>query len=306
MALVTKLITYQAGTRKEDLLDFIADVSPDDNPLTTMFGTREATNTVHEWTEDYLARPTAITGVVEGSDATFSDLTNPSRRTNIVQPIRATYRVSDTIRAVDVAGMSDMLDYQATKAAKDWKNQLEYSVVRATIASGDSGVARQMAGIEATITSHYTARLSGTSLSETELNNMVLDVANDVGMDQVWDMLVLPLQLRQKVSTFTAGTTKFVDASDKKLTRQVAVYESDFNVLRVFAHKDVTSGVATPGPTVLGLREDKWKLAYLRRPVRTELAKTGSSSKGMIEGEVTLEFLAERANARRSGYAQTG
>lgn len=299
-------ITYQAGTRKEDLLDFIADVSPDDNPLSTMFATTEASNTLHEWTEDYMARPTSVTAAVEGSDATFSDLTNPSRRSNITQIIRATYRVSDTVRAVDVAGMSDMLDYQATKAAKDWKNQLEYTIVRATIASGDSGVARQMAGIEATITSHYTARNSGTSLSETELNSMVYDVANDVGMDQVFDLLVLPLQLRQKVSTFTAGSTKFVDASDKRLTRPVAVYESDFNVMRVFAHKDVTSAAATPGPHVLGLREDKWKIAYLRRPERIELAKTGSATKGMIEGEVTLEYLAERANARRSGYAQTG
>ena len=287
-------------------MDFIADVSPDDNPLTTLFGTTEASNTVHEWTEDYIARPTSVSGAVEGSDATFSDLTNPSRRTNITQIIRSTYRVSDTIRSVDIAGMSDVLDYQATKAASEWKNQLEYSVVRATIASGDSGVARTMAGIEATVTSHYTARNSGTSLSETELNSIVYDVANDVGMDQVFDMLVLPLQLRQKVSTFTAGATKFVDASDKRLTRPVAVYESDFNVIRIFAHKDVFSSNGTPGPTVLGLKEDKWKLAYLRRPERTELAKLGSSSKGMIEGEVTLEFLAERANARRSGYNQTG
>ena len=299
-------ITYQSGTRKEDLLDFIADVSPDDNPLTTLFGTTEASNTVHEWTEDYIARPTAVAGAVEGSDATFSDLTNPARRTNITQIIRSTYRVSDTVRDVDIAGMSDLLDYQAGKAATEWKNQLEYSVVRATIASGDSGVARQMAGIEATITSHYTTRNSGTSLSETELNSIVYDVANDVGMDEVFDMLVLPLQLRQKVSTFTAGSTKFVNAEDKRLTRPVAVYESDFNVIRIFAHKDVFSSNGTPGPTVLGLKEDKWKLAYLRRPPRTELAKTGSSSKGMIEGEVTLEFLAERANARRSGYNQTG
>lgn len=299
-------ISYQAGTRKEDLMDFIADVSPDDNPLTTLFGTSEASNTVHEWTEDYVARPTSVSAAVEGSDAVFSDLSNPSRRTNITQIIRQTYRVSDTIRAVDVAGMSDMLDYQASKAATEWKNQLEYSVVRATIASGDSGVARQMAGIEATITSHYTARLSGTSLSETELNSMVYDVANDVGMENVFDMLVLPLQLRQKVSTFTAGSTKFVDASDKRLTRPVAVYESDFNVMRVFAHKDVTSSNATAGPAVLGLKEDKWKLAYLRKPERTELAKTGSSDKGMIEGEVTLEYLAERANARRTGFNQQG
>lgn len=299
-------ITYQSGTRKEDLMDFIADVSPDDNPLSTMLGTTEAKATVHEWTEDYQGRPTSVSGAVEGSAATFSDLTNPSRRTNITQIIRQTYRVSDTLRSVDVAGMSDMLDYQASKAAQIWKNNLEFSIVRATIASGDSGVARQMAGIQATVTSHYTTRNSGTSLSETELNNMVYDVANDVGMNDVFDMLVLPLQLRQKVSTFTAGSTKFVDASDKRLTRPVAVYESDFNVMRVFAHKDVTSAAATPGPHVLGLKEDKWKVSYLRRPTRTELAKVGSSSDGMIEGEMTLEYLAERSNARRSGYNQTG
>ena len=299
-------ITYQSGTRKEDLLDFIADVSPDDNPLSTLFGTTEAKNTIHEWTEDYTGRPSAVSSAVEGSAATFSDLTNPTRRTNISQMIRQTYRVSDTVRAVDVAGMSDMLDYQASKAAQIWKNNLEYNILNATIASGDSGVARTMAGIQAVITSHYTTRNSGTSLSETELNNMVYDVANDVGMNDVFDLLVLPLQLRQKVSTFTAGSTKFVDASDKRLTRPVAVYESDFNVMRVFAHKDVWSSAGTPGPHVLGLREDKWKLAYLRRPERTELAKVGSSSDGMIEGEVTLEFLAERTNARRSGYAQAG
>ena len=299
-------ITYQSGTRKEDLLDFIADVSPDDNPLSTLFGTTEARATTHEWTEDYQGRPTAVSSAVEGSAAVFSDLTNPARRTNVTQIIRQTYRVSDTLRAVDVAGMSDMLDYQASKAALIWKNNLEFSIVRATIASGDSGVARTMAGIQAIVTSHYTTRNSGTSLSETELNAMVYDVANDVGMNDVFDMLVLPLQIRQKVSTFTAGSTKYVEASDKRLTRPVAVYESDFNVMRVFAHKDVTSAAATPGPHVLGLKEDKWKLAYSRRPTRTELAKVGSSADGMIEGEVTLEFLAERTNARRSGYALAG
>ena len=299
-------ISYDSETRREDLLDFIADVSPDDNPLSTLFQSGSASNTLHEWTEDFISRPTAVVTEVEGSEATFSDLTNPNRRNNVTQLIRQTYRVSDTLRAIDVAGMSDMLDYQAGKAAREWKNQQEYSILNGSFASGNSGVARQMAGIIATVTSHYTARNSGTSLSETELNNMVFDVASDVGMNDVFDMLVLPLQLRQKVSTFTAGSTKFVDASDKRLTRPVAVYESDFNVMRVFAHKDVSSAAATPGPTILGLKEDKWKVAHLRRPRRVDLAKTGSSTKGMIEGEVTLEFLAERANARRTGYNITG
>lgn len=299
-------LSYQAGTRKEDLLDFIADVSPDDNPLSTLFGTTKAKDPIHSWTEDYQGRPTAIVSRVEGADATFADLTNPARRTNVTHIISETYRVSGTLRAADVAGMSDMLDYQANKASQIFKNDLEFAILRGALTSGASGSAAQMAGIQATVTSHYTPLLSGTSLSEEHLNAMVLGVASDVGMNDLFDMLVLPLQLRQKVSTFTAGATKFVDQSDKRLTRPVAVYESDFNVMRVFAHKDVTNAVATPGPRVLGLREDKWKIAWYRSPKREALAKLGDAERGQIIGEVTLEYLAERTNAQSSGFAQAG
>lgn len=302
------LQTYQDNARREDLLDLISDVSPDDNPLTTLFGVSEAKQTTHQWLEDYIARPTANTGEVEGSDATFGDLTQPSRRTNVTQMIRETFKVSDTERAVNVAGMSDPFDYQQSKALKAWKNRLEFALLRSSLSSGASGSAQTMAGIEATVTSHFTARLSGTSLSEAEINAMQLDVANDVGAGDVFDMVLTTLQLRQKISTFTAGNTRYIDASERKLVRKVMVYEGDFGPMRIFGHKDVSVSAATPGPRVLGLNESKWKIAYLtnRRPKYVALSKTGSSTKGMIEGEATLEFLAERANAQRAGFAYTG
>ena len=302
------LQTYQDSARREDLLDIIGDVSPDDNPLSTMLATVTANQTLHEWLEDYLARPTSVATEVEGADATFDDLTQPSRRNNVTQIIRTTYKVSGTERAVSIAGMADPFDYQSAKALKDWKNKLEFSLLRGSRASGASGVARQMAGVQNIVTSHYTARLSGTSLSETEFNNMVYDVATDVGSSDVFDMVLTTLQLRQKISTFTAGSTRYVQANDKRLTRPVMVYESDFGVHRIFGHKDVSSSNATPGPYIIGLKEDKWRVAYLknRQPKRVMLDKTGDNDKGMIVGEATLEFLAERANASRSGYNQQG
>ena len=300
------LQTYQDGSRREDLIDLITDVSPDDNPLSTMLASTTASQTLHEWVEDYLARPTSVSAAVEGAAATYSDLTQPSRRNNKTQIIETTFRVSGTERAVDVAGMSDPLDYQAAKAMRDWKNKLEFALLRGSNASGDSGVARQMAGIENIITSHYTARNSGTSLSETEFNDMVYDVAVDVGTSDVFDVVLTTLKLRQKISTFTAGSTRYVDASDKKLTRPVMVYESDFGVHRIFGHKDVSSSATTPGPKLIGLKEDKWRVAYLRKPFREMLAKDGDRENGHIIGEATLEYLAERANAMRSGYNQNG
>lgn len=300
------LQTYDDGARREDLIDIITDVSPDDNPLSTMLGTTTATQTKHEWTEDYLSRPTSVSSAIEGAAATYSDLSQPVRRLNITQIIAATYRVSGTERAVSVAGMGDPFDYQGAKALRDWKNKLEYALVRGSVASGDSGVARQMSGLQAVVTTHYTARNSGSSLSETEFNAAVGAVWADVGSSDVFDLVLVPFALKQKISTFTAGATRYVDASDKRLTRPVMVYESDGGVHRIMSHRDVSAAAATPGPTFLAIKEDKYKIAYLRQPKREVLAKDGDRENGQIVGEATLEFRAERTSWRSTGYNVNG
>lgn len=300
------LMTYQDSARREDLIDVIGDVSPDTNPLMTMLKTTKASGTYHEWLEDYISRPTSVSSSTEGAEATFSDLTQPSRRGNFTQIITQTFKVSGTESSVDVAGMGDPYDYQAGKALVQWKNNAEYALVRGAGASGASGVARQMIGMDSVITSHSTGLLSGTSLSETEFNNIVNDVWTDVGQDSVFDMVLVPFGLKQKISSFTAGNTRYLDATDRKLVRPVMVYESDGGVHRIFAHKDVRSAAATPGPTLIAIKEDKWKVAYLRNPKRKELPDNGDYKAGMIVGELTLEYLAERSGARRWGYAQTG
>jgi hypothetical protein len=298
------LQTYDDSARREDLIDIIADVSPDDNPLSTMLASATASQTLHEWLEDYIARPTSISKAIEGAAATYADLTQPSRRTNITQIITKTFRVSGTERAVSVAGMADPFDYQAGKALREWKNELEYSLVNGGVASGSSGVAREMSGLQAIVTTHATARASGTSLSETEFNDMVKEVWEDVGSNDVFDLVLVPMGLRQKISTFTAGSTKYVDATDKRLTRPVMVYESDGGVHRIMAHKDVLNSAGTT--TFFGIKEDKYRVAYLRNPVREMLSKDGDRENGQIVGEATLEYLAERTSAKRTGYNQNG
>ena len=300
------LQSYGDGTKREDLLDIIGDVSPDSNPLSTMLKVTSASQRTHEWLEDYQARPTANTGSVEGAETTYDDITPPARRTNVTQIVTESVRVSDTQRAIDHAGVGDPFTYQKGRALLRWKNRQEFALVRSALSSGASGSSQTMIGIEAVVTSHTTNRLSGTSLSETELNAMFYDVAGDVGNEDVFDIVLTTLQLRQKISTFTAGSTKYVNASDKRLTRPIQVYESDFGVHRIFGHKDVSVSAATPGPRVLGIREDKWRIAYLRRPKFELLAKVGDRENGHIVGEVTLEYLAERANAQRTGFAYAG
>ena len=100
------LQTYQDANRREDLIDVITDVSPDENPLMTMLGTTKASNTLHEWTEDYIARPTSVANAAEGAAATYGDLTQPSRRNNRTGIVTQTFRVSGTESAAQVAGIA--------------------------------------------------------------------------------------------------------------------------------------------------------------------------------------------------------
>jgi hypothetical protein len=300
------LLTYDDAARREDLTDVLADVSPDENPLMTMLGTTTAKGTYHEWLEDYISRPSSVDSAYEGQVADFADLTQPSRRGNVTHIIQQTFQVSETESAVSVAGMGDPYTYQAAKALRTWKNKAEYNILRSTKASGSSGVARTLIGIDAVTTSHCTARNSGTSLSETEFNTMVSESWTDVGSDNVFDTVLVPFGLKQKISTFTAGNNRYIDASDKRLTRPVMVYESDGGIHKIYAHKDVRSAATTPGPTFLGIKENMWKVAYLRPLKKVDVAKTGDSKGGYYVGEFTLEYRAERTGVKRTGYNQAG
>lgn len=286
-------------------MDVIADLTPDDTPLATMLKTSTAKDTVHQWVEDYITPPTSVTFAAEGATATYSGLTQPSRRTNLTAILTQTFRVSGTERATDPAGGQDPLDYQAGKALKTWKMQQEYAIINGALTSGVSGTAASMAGLINVITTLATSRNSGTSLSETEFQDMHQDSWTQGGNDNAFDLVLVPFGLKRKIDGFTAGATKYVDQSDKRLTQPVAIYETSAGVARIMLDRYVPSAAATPGPRFLGLKEDKFKVAYLRKPFKEMLAKDGDRENGQIVGEFTLEYT-ERSSVNRNGYNVNG
>jgi hypothetical protein len=301
------LVTFDDGSRREDLLSIVGDITPDDTPLMTMLKTSTAKDTVHQWLEDYITPPTSVTPASEGAAATYAALVQPQRRVNLTQILSKTFRVSGTERAVNPGNNQDPLDYQAAKALRSWKMDAEFELINAgAIASGASGTAIQMAGLLNVITSLYTARLSGTSLSETEFQDMHQASWEQGGTENSFDLVLVPFGLKRKIDGFTAGATKYVDQSDKKLTQPVAIYETSAGVARIMQHRYVPSAAATPGPYFLGLKEDLFRVAYLRKPFKEMLAKDGDRENGQIVGEFTLEFLAQRSSVARSGYNQNG
>lgn len=298
------LITYDDASRREDLVDVLGDVTPDETPLFTLLGKTKAKGTYHEWVEDYITPPTSVTYSAEGAAAAYSDLTQPARRGNFTAIISETFRVSGTERAVDVAASGDPLSYQKGKALRTWKMKSEFSVLQGAAASGSSGVAREMAGIQNVVTTVATALNSGSSLSESIFNDMCEKSWDQAGTSS-FDLVVAPGGLRRKLSSFTAGATKNVDASDKRLTRPIEIYESDFGIKKILpAHRYVLNSAGTS--RIIGLREDTFKIAWLR-PVFTEmLAKDGDRENGQIVGEWTLQYKAERASTQWAGFHVSG
>ena len=298
------LQTYQDTTRREDLLDVIGDVSPDETPLLTLFGTSTAKGTLHEWLKHNISRPTSVSADVEGADTTFTDLTAPTRVNNITQIIKQPIQVSRTERRVNVAAVGDPYAFQKADNLRRLKLKMEYAILNAAKASGASGSARQMDGIGAFITTNVTARNSGTSFFEAELNDMVGDVWTTVDPDKVFDMFLCTFKIKQVIAGFAGNSTRYIDANSRRLVKDVLVYDSAGGSHRIFAHKDVNNTAGTT--TVYGIREDLWKVAYLDKPMFEELAKTGDSDKGHWVTELTLESLEEKASVKRTGYNQNG
>jgi hypothetical protein len=298
------LITYQDASRREDLLDVLADVSPDETPLLTLFGTSTARGTLHEWLTYAITRPTTVSSSIEGADPTFGDLTAPSRATNVTHIIQEPVQVSRTERRVNVAAIGDPWAFQKADALRRLKLKMEYAILNSTRASGSSGVARQMDGVDAYITSVVTARSSGTSFSEQELNDMTADAYSTVSAEKIFDMVLTTVKIKQAIAGFSGNSTRYIDASERRLVKDVLVYDSAVGSHRIMHHRDVRNTAGTT--TVYGLREDLHKVAYLDKPLFEELGKTGDADKGMWVTEFTLEVLNETADLKRTGYNQNG
>jgi hypothetical protein len=160
------------------------------------------------------------------------------------------------------------------------------------------GIKNWFDGTATTNTSNY----SGATLTETVLNDMFETVWNNSAKEV--NAVYTTMKGKRRISGFTAGNTKNVNADDKRLVNSVDVYQSDAaKMVKLFAHRYVTvSGdygtTATPGFDVLALNEGSWAIAYLngREPKSTDLAKTGDADKKQIVTELTLEARGARSN----------
>lgn len=284
MATIT---TYTAGdsTRsaaiKEDLLDIIENIDPVNNFFVSNLGKSAVTSTFHEWLEDNL--PTVTAGSTFGNKAenftpSWSNISGTIRKSNMTQIIASDFQVSRTQQLVEKAGINDRMAYEQDRAMKHWTNLAENSIMHSSLTSGNGTTARAMRGIK--FQSSLTSMISVISLSETIFNTLM---QNAFPFGIRYDTVVVPASYKSRISSWTAGSTKFTDVTDKKLVNLVDVYESDWGVVKIVPHRYAITG------EIIFLQSDKVKLAYLDTPHFEEYAKTTDGMNGLIRGELTTE-----------------
>ena len=303
---------FDAIGAREDLVDVIYDISPQDTPIMSSIGKGKASAVYHEWQTDSLAAATTANAAVEGADATAATLSPTTRVGNYTQIVQKTVQVSGTLEAVDKAGRKSEKAYQLAKASAELKRDIE-AIITANqgVTVGNSSTARKMSSLLSWIKTN-TNKGSGTTtagadpttsgvgarvdadttrtFTETMLKDVVQKVFTSGGTPS---LLVVPPALKQVVSGFTGLSQHRYNSNasgEVTILAGADLYQSDFGVISIVPNRFMRSRDA------LVLDPEYAALAYLRPFQTNDLAKTGDSEKTQILAELTLEVKNEAAH----------
>ena len=284
--------TYTQKGNREDLLDIIVNISPTETPMLSGFGKGKASGTLHEWMTDSLAAG-SDGRVIEGAVFTAVALAARTRVGNYCQINRRSFEVSDTLDAVDKAGVKGgEYEYQLAKALKIMATDMEVDIVSGVSGAGTTAAARKSRGVLSFISSNVetgSATPGTQALTESMYNDSLQTIFDSGGNPDT--TYANGFQKRQ-ISAFTASQTRNIEASSKKLIASIDVYESDFGMQRIILDRYMTATI------IAQLQKEMWKVAMLRPVKHTPIAKVGSSRRGMTEAEWTLESLNEAASGQ--------
>ena len=331
MAVVANTFTtYSAIGIREDLSDLISDISPTSTPFQSNIGSRDADNTYFEWQTDSLATASG-TPVVEGQDlSSFTAVTPTVRLGNYCQINMADFILSGTEQRVDKAGRASEVGYQAAKAAKELKRNVE--------------VAALLNGVGAVVGATATARVTAgfpcwlkTNVVENTATKPSYSGAVPTGASEVWKSFDIPTAFLESmltdtmqscfenggepsilmvgpfnktaVSAFTGIAAQRYNASGAEPTTIIGaadIYVSDFGNLSVVANRFFTSVIDEGAGSLMNnwaflIDPDEVKIASLR-PYRIEdLARTGDADKRMALIEWGLQVNNEAAHGVVAG-----
>lgn len=312
MTIVTNTdTTYLIKGIREDLSDYIGNISPTDTPFSTMIGKGPpAENTFFEWQTDALASADTTNAQLEGDDVgTFQTNTPTTRVGNRAQISNKTLVMSGTADAVNKAGRKMETAYQLVKRTKELKRDMEAILTtnQASVA-GNGTTARKTGSLRAWYSTNSNLGATGSNggfqttnglvatatdgtqrvLTEALLKAVILAVFSSGGDPDT--VMTGPFN-KQAVSGFTGNATRMIEAEDRKLIAAIDVYASDFGEMKIVPNRFQRER------DVHVLQTDMWSISYLRPMFVQDLARTGDATKK----ELIVEFGLRSNNEAASG-----
>ena len=304
MGIEYQFVTYNATAgAREDVLDLITNIDPEETPFLSRLGTTRSYNRYHEWLQDTLESGTASGGsTVEGASAVKRALDARARKYNWSQITSYTFGISGTQEATSQYGLESDYAYQLEKAMKIVKIQQEQILLLSTSSTGGMGStcatgARTMTGLIDCLQSNVQTGSAGScALTETLFNNLLQTVfENGNGYP---DIAFCNGFNKRRISAFQTSNTRQLNMTESSTLRNTIVtYMSDFGDIAIVLDRWVSKA------TIPVLQMEKFKIAYLRKPFVQQLGITGDSKDAQVLTEYTLEFLNEASSGKLSALA---
>ena len=299
--------TYDVTTNREDLADAVYRISPADTPFMSAVPRAKATAVLHEWSLDTLDSVNTSNARFEGDALSRASSTNPSRKSNYCQISSRDATVTGTQRAVNPAGIDDMLAFQTSKKSLVLRKDMEAIMLGNTgQVSGATATARVLRSFNAWISGNGSRGTSGVdstaataaatdatagdlrTFTETLLKDAILDAYTDGGEP---DLVLLGGANKQLFSAFTGRAISQLIVEKGKVDGAANMYAGDFGDLKVVPNRTMRSR------DVYVIDTSKVAVAYLRAFEPQELGRVGDAVTRDLISEYTLEMRAPDAHS---------
>ena len=309
MAKVTNAVaSYDVTTNREDLADAVYRIDPGDTPFMNSLPRVKATAVLHEWSTQALSSVNTTNARLEGDALSRTASTNPARKQNYCQISSRDATVTGTQRALNPAGIDDMMAYQMSLKSVELRKDMEAILLGNTGQNaGNTTTARTLRSFNAWINVNGSRGTGGTdstaataaatdgnatngmrTFSEDLLKDAILDAYSDGGKPT---KVFVGAFSKQKFSTFSGRSTARENISVGTVSGSASVYASDFGDLMVIPNRTQRARDAWVVDT------SKVAVAFLRSFEPQELGRVGDAVTRDIISEYTLEMRHQDAHA---------
>ena len=322
--MATNFTSTTQGGQREDLANWISNISRDMTPFVSSIGKGKASATLHEWSTDTL-EAASVQAAAEG--ATFAESASPvvARVTNRTQILTKGIRVSGTLEAVDKVGRKSEFKYQTEKRGKEMARDLEMVMLSTQVSAVHGGSAtgniqagaRKMGAYQsystvnvvagtapaATGTGSVTGAGDGSNVAvaqsgHTNANVTLADINETLrlvnGVTSVApNKLMMSTTNKVRFSDLMTGTTNVRRNIDEKgkLRQSVDLYESDFGDVEL-VHNYLM------GNTEIFVYDPSTMSINTLRPLHfRDISEDGDSLRSFMVQEVTFEAKTPTGNA---------